>query len=101
MLCTIDPIEIEDATENISPWTATYVCTLSDWCGNAAIYKMEPAHCGYDRVVVSAISNGIAHETYIFGLNDKGETNFSELNGSIQGTTSHVQVLSAIGYIVK
>lgn len=82
-------------------WTATYICTETGWNGNAAIYEMSPPHQGYAKVVVSAINNGYAYETYIFGIEADGEVNFCELNGSTRGTTSHTQVLTSIGYIVK
>lgn len=90
----------EFTLDNPSPWTATYLATLPDFNGNAAVYLMEPPHEGYSKVVVSAVT-GWAYETYIFGLEQNGEVNWSELRGSAKGTTSHVQVLNSIGYIVK
>ena len=92
---------LEELEEVIQPWTATYLCVAEKFTGNAGIYEMSPPHGGYEKVIVSAIATEHAHETFIFGILPDGEVDWDELPGSVRDTTSHVQVLSSVGYVVK
>lgn len=99
----LSPVPLEDEEEQIAPWTATYLHGMDTWAGNAAMYKMEPAYAGYDRVIVSAVDNPMfnAYETFIFGVNSEGECEFEPLPGSVNTVTSYTAVLTSIGYQVK
>lgn len=90
--------------------TATKVKQLSEWCGDAALYRLDPPlqdmddddkPAQYTYVVVSAVHvpyNGSV-ETYIFPADADGEVrDFTELNGSLNGVLSHEQALRSAGY---
>jgi hypothetical protein len=84
--------------------TATFIKKLEGWRGYAALYKLSKSiedYAGekYDYVIVSAIRNEMAHETFIFPADKDGKAiSMGELKGSMQGTTSHAQVLREAGY---
>lgn len=86
---------------------AIYIKTLPDFNGIAKLYKLShPAY--YDDgketnyVIVSAISNAWAYETYIFPADEQGAVlSWGELEGSERGTDNHVHVLANAGYTVE
>ena len=101
--------------------TATTVKLLrntGNWDGDARLYRLDPPikYKEYDwdnddnevvtehvaeYVVVSAVHNAFAHETYIFPADRKGNIEkWGELEGSQRGTTSHAKVLANAGYKV-
>jgi hypothetical protein len=91
--------------------TATRVKTLTEeFGGNAALYRVDPPlpvysiedeNETYEYVIVSAVNNGYAHETYIFPAREDGTlVSWGEMPGSQRDTTSHDEVLSDLGYDV-
>lgn len=82
--------------------TATYLNEADDMNGHASVYRMDPPHPeGHELVVVSAVSNMYATETYLFPSEDgRTVSTFSELQGSIRGVTCHTTALESIGYTV-
>lgn len=80
--------------------TATFVRTLDDWNGNAAVYQLDPPLAGYRHVVVSAVDAPFSGaETYIFGCDGDGEVaDFDELPGSTRGVLSHPTAAGRSGY---
>ena len=100
--------------------TATYISAISDFEGDARLYKLNPRvrytrynHEGVKEthestyVVVSAIP-GIAikgivvnpmPETYIFPADNTGHiTSWTELKGSFKGSMNHQQAINNMGY---
>lgn len=84
---------------------------LSNWYGDARLYKLSEPHAHYtwdneekfyDYVIVSAVVAPISGaETYIFpaaGIDADSPVSFSEMPGSSRGTLDHAKVLSDIGY---
>jgi len=93
--------------------TATKIRNLTDWRGDAALYRTEPPLDGNEYVIVSAIDRALRGsiplgeprsmqiETYIFAANIQGESFiFSELSGSMKGTLDHAEALREAGYEV-
>ena len=61
-------------------------------------YVHEEGEIDVEYVVVSAVKNGMAHETFIFPANKKGEIlSMNELWGR-WGTMSHLLTLDSFGY---
>jgi hypothetical protein len=85
---------------------AKFIKKLEGFRGNAGLYHVEPAvKWGYGEpketsfVIVSAVNDSYAHETFIFPANEEGKIlDWSELEGSMTGTTSHEEALNAQGY---
>ena len=76
--------------------TAKLVKEIND---SRSLYLLSEPLEGWDIVIVSAVNNQRAHETYIFPSNSKGEmVDFGELTGSIRGTTCHYTALLEAGY---
>ena len=78
---------------------------LQRFSGDARLYRMSPPIYDeyqdqeFEYVVVSAVDNSYAHETYIFGANALGEiVSWLELEGSEKNTTEHAKVLGNAGY---
>jgi len=89
--------------------TATKVKDLDGFTGSAALYKLsepiasygEPEN-GYEYVVVSAVDNAYATETYIFGSSESGRvSDWTELPGSVRGVYDHTVALNHAGYEVE
>lgn len=79
---------------------ATYIRHVPNFA-NGALYQMKPVHEGHEYVVVSAVHNGWAHETYIFPATADGEiTDWLELGGSLKDTTDHAEALRNAGYVI-
>ncbi len=71
-----------------------------------ALYRMEPPHEGHEFVVVSALDHvafGVRyHETYLFEGDSEGEiVSYTDLDGSMRGTTSHAEALKNAGYRIS
>lgn len=89
--------------------TATKVRDLDGFAGMAALYKLSEPLASYDEsensyeyVVVSAVDNAYATETYLFGSNENGEVlNWLELEGSTRGVHDHQIALNEAGYEVN
>ena len=86
---------------------ATYVSTMTDWRGDACVYRVEPPMSNgddgtTDYVVVSAADVPYSGpETYIFASDERGRvTSWLELDGSTRGVVSHATVLKDAGYTV-
>ena len=82
--------------------TATHIRDLSNFTGQAALYRMEPPHEEHEFVIVSAVSHPIIGvETYIFAADSSGAvTGWSELPGSFKGAMDHDRALNGAGYEV-
>jgi hypothetical protein len=84
---------------------ATKVRDLADWNApgqRASLYRMDPPHEGASHVIVSAINDAYAHETYIFASGEDAKvSNWTEMFGSAKGTTSHEDALRGAGYEVS
>lgn len=86
---------------------AKYIKTLEGFNGVAKLYELShPAYYNNGEetnyVIVSAVSNAWAHETYIFPADKNGNVlSWGELEGSERGTTSHEYVLANAGYEVE
>lgn len=53
----------------------------------------------FDYVVISAVNNAYAHETYIFPSDQDGKVlDWSELDGSYQGGTDHGHAIQSAGW---
>lgn len=85
------------------------------WKGDARLYKLDvPVKIGYqwdddkpdereetNFVVVSAVHEYFAHETYIFPSDGDGNIlDWGELDGSYRGGTDHERALNNAGYVV-
>jgi hypothetical protein len=80
--------------------TAKYIKNVN-WQGNAVLYHLSEPHCGHSFVIVSAVNNMFAHETFIFPANKKGGAiEMLEMDGSRRNTISHDEVLNSIGYTI-
>ena len=54
-----------------------------------------------EYVIVSAVCDRYAHETYIFPCDSSGRvTSWSEMDGSYRGGTDHERALLGLGYEV-
>lgn len=81
--------------------TATLVCRPSGFRGDVAVYRLDPALNGHQHVLVSAINDSFAHETYIFACDAEGDVlSWSELPGSFRGDCDHEGALRGAGYNV-
>ena len=96
--------------------TAVLVCTLSQWRGTAALYRVDPpvqfaekAAPGEDMfscltyyVSVSAVDVPFSGpETYIFAADKNGDAlSWGELAGSFQGGMDHAKALAGAGYTI-
>lgn len=94
--------------------TATFLRSLSDWRGDARLYKLsvpmkyeeigddEEHECAH--VIVSAVNPPIPSappETFIFPADESGkQINFLEMHGSFRGGMDHVLALANAGYYV-
>jgi len=92
--------------------TATLVKAVIGWQGDASLYKLsKPATFSLfndddeyeeretEYVIVSAVNNHLAHETYIFPAYDNATPiSMSEMEGSYKGGTDHEAALNALGY---
>ena len=89
--------------------TATKVRDLDGFTGMAALYKLSEPLASYDEpensyedVVVSAVDNAYATETYIFGSSETGRvSDWLELPGSSCGVYNHETALNNAGYEVR
>lgn len=86
---------------------ATFVRNLSNFNGEAKLFRVEPA-AAYDgdktteHVAVSKVCGAWAHETYIFPANERGEViEWTEMDGSARGEHSHEDVLRSAGYSIS
>lgn len=80
---------------------AKHIRDLDGFRGHAALYQMDPPHDGSEFVIASAINNEFGMETYLFPSNAQGEiVSFSEMEGSMRGTTEHSDALESAGYKV-
>jgi len=79
--------------------TATLIRPLRGGISKSALYRLsQPLH-GYSYVVVSALNDKHAHETYIFGADAKGKIlDWVELPGSLRGADDHAAALQGAGY---
>lgn len=81
---------------------ATYVKDLDSYHGVAELYQLAPPHKGVEYVVVSALRDYAAHETYIFPANEDGHViDWGELPGSYRGGTDMEKALNGLGYSSK
>ena len=85
---------------------ATFIKDLEDWRGYARLYRVDPpinGDCGakFDYVVVSGVValDTNRPETLIFGCDENGTTDFSDLAGSFRGDIDHHQALANAGYV--
>jgi len=97
----------------MSKHKATLIRRLTDWRGDAALYRTEPPLDGSGYVVVSAVDvagrfeqygtpRGMQIETYIFAATVDGEvSDYNELSGSMKGTLDHAEALNEAGYEVS
>lgn len=82
--------------------TATKVRDLDTFRGMAALYKLSEPLKDFEYVVVSAVDNQWATETYIFGSSENGRvSDWFELPGSSRGVYNHETALNNAGYEVK
>lgn len=89
--------------------TATWVKDVSGYAGMAALYKLSEPLASYDEpensyeyVVVSAVHNRWATETYIFGSSESGRvSDWLELPGSVRGVYDLTVALNHAGYEVE
>lgn len=89
--------------------TAIKVKDVSGYTGSAALYKLSEPLASYDEpensyeyVVVSAVDNQWATETYIFGSSESGRvSDWAELPGSVRGVYDHTVALNHAGYEVE
>jgi len=93
--------------------TATKIRKLTDWKGDAALYRLDPPLEGNEYVVVSAadmrgrssffdMPEVMKIETYIFGATEDGEVaDYMELPGSMKGTLDHAEALRDAGYEIQ
>lgn len=81
---------------------ATFLRSLSDWKGDARLYRLEPpAHDGTEYVIASAVRVLGEPETYTFQATAGGEvTCWLEWDGSFKGELNHEQALARAGYAV-
>lgn len=78
---------------------ATFIKKLTDFNGDARLYSLDVPLAGHLFVIVSAICNSYAHETYIFPADHKGGLiDWGELEGSYKNGTSHTTALENAGY---
>ena len=88
--------------------TARFVRDVG-WQGDASLYKLsEPVEYGWDCrgvtsfVIVSAVNNQYAHETYIFPATADGcALSMLEMTGSFQGDMDHARALRGLGFEVS
>lgn len=85
--------------------TAKFIKQITNFRGDARLYRLSRPLSKYKFVIVSAIKpNNVAYdyETFIFGSNENGEvTNWLELSGSFTGEMNHEKALKNAGYIIK
>jgi peroxiredoxin len=72
-----------------------------------SLYKLDPPYLddpeldGVEYVVVSAVNDRLAHETYISPADEEGNiTSWGELDGSFRGAMDHERALKGMGYEV-
>jgi hypothetical protein len=96
--------------------TATYMCHLPDWQGEAQLYRLDPPVTYYtwspeghdaeekrtDHVAVSAVTAPFTGpETYIFPADEDGNVlDWTELHSSFRGALDHERALRNAGYEV-
>lgn len=87
--------------------TATLVCKLSGFRGDARLYSLsEPMKddndVEVDHVIVSAVvAFGGEPETYIFPSNAEGKVlSWLEMDGSFRGELNHAKALLDAGYTI-
>jgi hypothetical protein len=93
------PVSRKSEREQEGSKSATLVRNISSSVSRQALYHLEPPLEGYEYVVVSAVNNDSAAETFIFGSNKEGViVGYTALKGSESNPVSHARALLNAGY---